>query len=445
VKAFVAMLGTLRQRNFALLWLGDLISLMGDWALFVGLPIYVFLLTHSVLATSLMLLAESVPNVLIGSLAGVFVDRWNRKYTMIITNFLLALALLPLLFVRTADHVWIAYVVAAVESCIAQFFRPAENALLPALVGEEHLVHANGLNSFSSNLARLVGPAIGGVVAGLFGLTGITLVDVVSFLLAGALIAAITASGSVKKPASDSAQAVSSGGWLSRLWGEGRDGLRVIAASRTLTVLLAMLAIMALGEGVMGTLYPVFVNRVLHGQALQIGELMSAQAVGGLLGGLLLGWLGKRLMARLAIGLCSVIFGAIDLVIFNSPAMYPGFWLSVALFVMVGIPAVGMMMGMQSLLQATAPGAYLGRVFGVVGALTGLLGLIGTLTAGFVTDHIGVVTTLNIQGGGYVVAGLLALTLLPHRRPEVKPDTDTAAVAADTESTDACEVVAAEA
>ncbi|MEO7003156.1 MAG: MFS transporter [Ktedonobacterales bacterium] len=445
MKSFLAMLATLRQRNFALLWLGDLISLMGDWALMVGLPIYVFLLTHSVLATSLMLLAESVPSVLLSSLAGVFVDRWNRKYTMVIANLLLAVALLPLLWVRTADHVWIAYVVAAVESCIAQFFRPAESALLPSLVGEEHLVHANGLNSVSSNLARLVGPAVGGVIAGLFGLMGITLVDAVSFLLAGALIAAITASGSVKKPISAGVDVSQSGSMLGRLWGEGRDGLRVIGASRTLTVLLAMLVIMALGEGVMGTLYPVFVYRVLHGQALQIGELMSAQAVGGLLGGLLLGWLGKRLMARLAIGLCSLIFGLIDLVIFNSPAVYPEFWLSVALFVAVGIPAVGMMMGMQSLLQATAPGAYLGRVFGVVGALTGLLGLIGTLTAGFVTDHIGVVTTLNIQGGGYVLAGLLALTLLPRHRPETKPDADTPAVVADTTSLDAREAVATEA
>ncbi|HEV2457926.1 MAG TPA: MFS transporter, partial [Ktedonobacterales bacterium] len=101
------MIATLRRPSFTLLWLGGLISLAGDWVLSVGLPIYVFLLTHSVLATSLMLLASSVPNVLLGSVAGVFVDRWDRKRTMVITNALLALGLLPLLLVRSLDRVWI--------------------------------------------------------------------------------------------------------------------------------------------------------------------------------------------------------------------------------------------------------------------------------------------------------------------------------------------------
>src|SRR5207248_2834049 len=141
------MLATLRQRNFVLLWLGGLISLIGDWVLIVGLPIYVYLLTHSVLALGITLLVSTIPNIVLGSIAGVFVDRWDRKRTMVITNLLLALALLPLLLVRTADRVWIVYLVAFVEACLEQFFSPAQNALLPALVEEAHLVQANSLNA----------------------------------------------------------------------------------------------------------------------------------------------------------------------------------------------------------------------------------------------------------------------------------------------------------
>ncbi len=88
------MLTTLRQRNFSLLWSAGLISMIGDWMLFIALPIYVYKLTGSALATSTMFIAEMIPSLLLGSVAGVFVDRWNRKRIMVITNLLLALGLL---------------------------------------------------------------------------------------------------------------------------------------------------------------------------------------------------------------------------------------------------------------------------------------------------------------------------------------------------------------
>src|SRR5438874_3614647 len=141
------MLATLRQRNFALLWSGGLISLIGDWVLMIGLPIYVYLLTRSVLALSIALLASSLPNIMLGSIAGVFVDRWDRKQTMVITNLLMGLVLLPLLLVRAADRVWIVYLVAFVGTSIEQFFTPAQNAQLPRLIDESHLVQANSPQS----------------------------------------------------------------------------------------------------------------------------------------------------------------------------------------------------------------------------------------------------------------------------------------------------------
>ena len=154
------MLATLRQRNFGLLWSAGLISLAGDWMLRIALPIYVYQLTGSALATSTMLIAGMLPDLLFGSIAGVFVDRWDRKRTMVICNLLLAIGLLPLLAVRSAEQLWLLYLVAFCESTIAQFFGPAENALLPQLVSEDQLVAANSLNSLNNSLARLIGPAL---------------------------------------------------------------------------------------------------------------------------------------------------------------------------------------------------------------------------------------------------------------------------------------------
>src|SRR5690348_12853609 len=115
------MLAVLRQRNFALLWAGGLISMLGDWLLFIALPFYIYNLTGSALATGAMFIAETLPIVVFGSIGGVFADRWDRKRTMIIADLLRA-ALLLLLAVQSPDWLWAIYLVVFVQSSVGQFF-----------------------------------------------------------------------------------------------------------------------------------------------------------------------------------------------------------------------------------------------------------------------------------------------------------------------------------
>lgn len=160
------MLATLRQRNFALLWFGGLISETGDWLLIIGLPIYVYLLTGSALQTSALFMVELLPTILLGSVAGVFVDRWDRRRTLVIGNILQGAVLLSLLAVHSPSRLWLVYVVALIESIVSQFVGPSVNALLPNLVDDEHIIAANSLVAMNSNLARLVGSPRGGFIVG---------------------------------------------------------------------------------------------------------------------------------------------------------------------------------------------------------------------------------------------------------------------------------------
>src|SRR5437867_3981868 len=107
------MIAVLLRRNFALLWSGLTISMIGDWVLFITLPFYVYQLTGSTLATGMMFLAMSLPRALFGSLAGVFVDRWNRKWTMICADLACAILMLFLLFLHSKEQVWLVYVIGA--------------------------------------------------------------------------------------------------------------------------------------------------------------------------------------------------------------------------------------------------------------------------------------------------------------------------------------------
>ena len=126
------MLSVLRQRDFALLWFAGLVSITGDWMLVVALPITVYELTGSAFATGAILIADQLAALVLGSIAGVFVDRWDRKRTMVIANLIRGPALLLLLMVDSADRVWIVYVVAAVMSAVGQFPPGRERALAPA-------------------------------------------------------------------------------------------------------------------------------------------------------------------------------------------------------------------------------------------------------------------------------------------------------------------------
>ena len=418
------MIATLRQRNFALLWLGGLISNTGDWLLIIGLPVYVYLLTGSALATSITLITAFVPNLLIGSIAGVFVDRWDRRWTMIISNLLLALGLLPMLAVHSKDTLWNVYVTAFFESCFDQFVYPAESALIPNLVSEEHLVSANALKSIGLNSSRLIGGALGGILLAVLGLRGVILIDAISFFFVATMILLIrmpaklqSASQLPATDVSDNDQKPESAGEktenpVKHFAGEWLEGLQLIVRQRALTILLIMFMLQSLGEGVFGVLLVVFVKRVLHGGSVDYGLILSIQAVGSLIGGAFIGTFGKRFAPARMLGVCMFLFGFIDLLIIDVPIFFPSILLVMALFIAVGIPGTAGVVSFQSMLQFLVEDKLRGRVFGVATSIGALMTLLGMVLAGTLGDRLGPVLMLNIQGGMYVLSGVLVIATL---------------------------------
>jgi MFS family permease len=181
----------LRRRDFGLLWAGGLISETGDWFLLVGLPVWVFKLTGSGLVTATVFLVGLLPSLVVGPLAGVLADRWDRRRTLVAVSLAEAVFLLPLLAVDGPDRLWIVYLVMAVEASLGQLNDPVRNALVPSLVPRDDLVAANALIGLNSNLARLVGSPLGGVLVELAGLPGLVIGDAISFLLGAALLALV--------------------------------------------------------------------------------------------------------------------------------------------------------------------------------------------------------------------------------------------------------------
>jgi len=416
----------LRQRDPRLLLAAALVSMTGDWVLRIGLTYYVYALTGSTLASALMLLTSFAPQIVLGSLAGVFVDRWDLRRTMVVTDVLLALGLLPLLAVHRAGQMWIVYLVSAGQGCIQQFFTPAQQSLLPRLIDDEHLITANALGSQNNDVSRLVGSAIGGVVTALGGITLLTLADALSFLLSAGFIAAIHADrperrarrvggegGRASSPGSSEPRARRVGGELwarvARVRTEWAGGLRLSARHRVLRVIGLFVLITCLGEGVMGTLFAPFVRASLHASSTTYGVISAAQAIGGICGGLLAAWLGHRSSAA---RLSALAFGAIDLALFLYPLAFVAAWPAIVLMILVGGPGALLTAAATTLLQRNTTPTHRGRVFGALGAIEGAAIVTGALAAGFLGRSLGIIPTLAAQGGGYVLAGLLVIVTL---------------------------------
>ncbi|HZX01644.1 MFS transporter [Kribbella sp.] len=394
-----------RQRDYRLLLSAGLISLVGDWLLRTGLAFQVYVLTGSTLASGGLLLASFLPAVLLGSLAGVFVDRWSQRTTMIVTNVLNAVVLLPLIAVHSANLIWIVYAVVLAQSCLQQFFTPAEQSLVPLLVNPDQLVTANALNSQIRDLARLIGAALGGVLAAAGGLTLLALGDAATFLIAVVLVAGIRHRRD--RPAKDEESA---GGAIRRLKEEWTEGLRLCVAGSAMRLFFVFCLVTGVGEGVMSTLFAPFVSAELGGDGKVYGLIVSSQAIGGIVGGLVAAAIGSRRPAATLWGIGALAFGLIDTAMFLSPLVSASVIPAFVCMIVVGLPGALTLAGMMTVFQNLTVDGTRGRIYGAVGAAESVAVLIGIAGAGFLGDTVGIIPVLVFQGLGYVVGGAVVLS-----------------------------------
>ena len=391
----------LRDRNFALVFSSSLVSDTGDWLLMIALPLYVFAATGSALGASTVFIAELLPVLVFGPVLGVLVDRFDHRRTMIALNLAQGLALLPLLL-TSPDRLWIVYLVASVQAGLAAGLQPARQALLPRLVLSPLLGSANSLVAVSDNLARLVGSPLGGIVFATLGLGGVVVMDVASYLVSAALLllARVDAPAAVKL-----APEV---GLLKDLVG----GISTIRRTPPLGVVLIIECLAALAQGVFLVLFVVFVVRILGANDTEVGLLRGVQAVGGILGGLVVGLLIRRLSTRTLIGWGFLVFGSIALVTWNFAPVSTVVVVYVALFVAMGIPAIATTAGTITLVQGITPAGSIGRVVATKSTLALAAQGVGLVTAGILADRIGVLPILDTQAALYLACGILALLFL---------------------------------
>lgn len=268
------------NRPFRQLWLGQVVSQLGDWFNTIALYTIILNLTGSGRDVGLLLVARFVPSFVFGPLSGVLADRFSRRSIMIVSDLLRAVVVLGFLFVRRADQLWIIYLLTVLQLGLSTFFEPAKTAAIPSLVSDRELVAANAISSVTWSVMLTLGAAIGGLLTGLFGTDVAFVLDALTFLLSAALIASVRVPKRPKRPKSKLT--------IGKALGitETIEGVKyVIQRPRVLAMLLVKPA-WGLGGGIL-TLLAVFGEKVFpvgSSAATGIGVLFAARGIGTAVG-----------------------------------------------------------------------------------------------------------------------------------------------------------------
>lgn len=395
----------LRNRKYMLVWTGTLLSSIGDWVLRAALPFYVYLRTDSPLATGAAFIAGALPYVLLPSVAGVFVDRWDRKKTLIVTNLARAgLMLLLLLAQHSKDVVLIVFCVNFVEACITQFASAASIAFLPRLVAKEHLQEANALKFLATNLPRVLGVLAGGALLANFGFASTVITDSISYLAPAFLLVFVVVPSTPMvaegKIGSVEGKHAVTARWLS-YWRGWLEGLNVVRQNPTIRSLFVVVGLAGLADGSIGALLVVFAQGVVHASPTQYSWMIISLGIGTIIGSLVCGLFTKFVPLLRFLAGCLVIEGLVYIAAFDVQSL-PA---SLPLFLLAGIPAMGWQVSTQTALQQLVADQVRGRVFGSYIMTTSLLLLIGTGLGSVLASQVNILLVLNLGCVFFVLAG----------------------------------------
>ena len=396
----------LRHRNFQLFFAGQLISLVGTWMQIVAQSWLVYRITGSTLLLGTVGFASQIPVFLVAPIGGIVADRVNRHRVVIATqtSSMILAFILAFLTLTNRIQVWEIVVLAAGLGVVNAFDIPARQAFLIDMVGREDLMNAIALNSSMFNGARILGPAIAGILVAWVGEGWCFFVNAVSYIavIVGLLLMRIVHPANLSREGSPIENLL--------------EGFRFVRDAAPIRVILLLLGLVSLVGMPYSVLMPVFAHQILHGGARELGILMGATGVGALLGALSLATrVGVRGLGRV-IAICAGGFG-VSLILFSFSRI---FWLSVVLLVPVGFTMMVQMASSNTLVQSMSPDQLRGRVIAVYSMMFMGMAPFGAFFAGAVAHHIGAPWTVAV-GGIACIAGAITFGMhLPNIRGQAR-------------------------
>jgi MFS family permease len=397
--------------TFRLLFFATLASSIGTWLAFVALVVDVFDRTEDANWVSALLIAEFLPIVVIGFVAGRLIDRVSRRWILVVSDAVRAGVFFALPFTTTAFQI---VFLAAAAGIATSLFRPAVYAGLPNLVADRDLPEANGILQTADNLTWTIGAAVGGALVGATSPDVAYVVNAFSFVVSAALILRI------RERFEEADRAPSRGGW-----GDLVDGFSIAVRSRALVTVLVAWSIVMLANAGVNVSEVVLAKEVFSGGDFGYGMLVAATGLGLVAGSLFGGtWIAQRGLTipyTVSIGVMALGLGA--------AALAPNVWIAALVVIAAGAGNGVAVVANALLVQRGAPDRLRGRAFTVVMSIGyAVLGL-GMIVAGPLTNAIGARAVWGISAGLAALGAVVGFVLVrgvSSERPagEVAPASD---------------------
>ena len=398
----------LRHRNFQLFFFGQSISVIGTWMTRLATTWLVYQLTHSALLLGVVSFSGQIVSFLLGPFAGVWVERLERRKLLIWTQALAAVQSLALAALTLAHRITIREIVAltAMQGIINAFDMPGRQSFLIQMVeGRNDLSNAIAINSSMANGARLIGPAIAGLVVAGYGEGGCFLVDGLSYLAVIASLLAMKITPRETRPDKSSMLVQIREGW---------DYVSSFRPIRTVLLLFAFISLMGYSWAVV---LPIFAAQVLHGGATTLGWLMGASGIGALISAISLAFresvVGLTRMLQVAVGMLGTA-----LILFG---LSHALWLSIVLMTFVGFGMLQAASVSNTIIQSLVPEDKRSRAMSYYTMAFFGSAPFGSLFAGLLADRIGAPHTVMITGAACLLGTLWYTVELPKIRAIIFP------------------------
>jgi len=387
----------LEQRDFVLLWVGQLLSQIGDQCLLIAAVTLITHLSASPLALLIPALSLALPQVLFGLVGGVIADRIDRRWVMIASDLLRALLVLAALLVRTTGDLWILYLAAAGLAMVGAFFYPARNASIPNIVPDHLLLAANGMIQGSYILALIVGPTLAGSIVELWGWSAAIIFDSATFVFSAATILVMRI-----PPLRNGESALAP---RRTLWQDMRVGLGFIYHSPSLRRILPVTGVATLGIGAVVLLAIPHLKVRLGAGGLEYGGAMSALGIGSILGGLVAARLSRRFSLHILVGWVLVLAGGAII----GFAYAPNYLIVLFSVVALGICIVIARGALDTMVQTLSPDEVRGRVQSAVALIVAAGTALAEGLSAFLGHFLGVQTVFVAAGLVTAAAGFATI------------------------------------
>ncbi len=347
---------TLRElftnRNFLALLLGQWTSYIGDqFTMIAAIPAIDRLTGGSTLTAAGVAVSLALPQIIFGLIGGVFVDRLDRRKVMVVTDFIRAFAVGSLIFVNSADMIWIFYVAAFLVGLCGTLFFPARAAALPAIVTRRQLGAANALLEAGFVIALIFGSGLAGVLVDRFGSAAAFAFDGFTYAVSGFLELTLQIPKVINAPTGRSARAV---------WDELRVGLMYIWNTRAMRAIMGLSVVVAAGLGAVIILVFEYIFKALGIDATGFGVVIATLGLGIIVGGVLIQRLSRFLPTNRLVAISLLVNGVAVLVFIFGPV----FNLVLLLAALIGFSVVVARAVLGTLTQAIPPEELRGRVQG---------------------------------------------------------------------------------